>query len=66
MPMPAATANANTRGSSIRARIEHAFAHRKACCGLFNRTVGLARADAKLTLANLSGLSPHERRAAGR
>jgi IS5 family transposase len=53
-PMPAAMARANGRKSSIRARIEHVFAHQKNRFGLFIRTIGLARAEAKLTLANLA------------
>jgi transposase, IS5 family len=52
--MPEATARANGRKSSIRARIEHVFAHQKNRFGLFIRTIGLARAEAKLTLANLA------------
>lgn len=67
-PMPAATARANARKSSVRARIEHVFAHQKTRFGLFIRTIGLARAEAKLTLANLAynfdRLIFHERRAA--
>ena len=67
-PMPAATASANARKSSIRARIEHVFAHQKNRFGLFIRTIGIARAEAKLTLANLAydfdRLVFHERRAA--
>jgi len=53
-PMPQATARANAKTSSIRARIEHVFAHQKIRFGLFIRTIGLARAKAKLTLANLA------------
>ena len=53
-PMPQATARANGRKSSVRARIEHVFAHQKNRFGLFIRTIGLARAEAKLTLANLA------------
>lgn len=53
-PMPTSMARANARKSSIRARIEHVFAHQKNRFGLFIRTIGLARADAKLTLANLA------------
>jgi IS5 family transposase len=68
-PMPPATAQANARKSSIRARIEHVFAHQKNRFGLFIRTIGLARAEAKLTLANLAynmdRLIFHQRRAAG-
>lgn len=53
-PMPKATARANARKSSIRAAVEHVFAHQKNRYGLFIRTIGLARAEAKLTLANLA------------
>jgi IS5 family transposase len=53
-PMPLATARANAKKSSIRARVEHVFAHQKTRFGLFIRTIGLARAEAKLTLANLA------------
>ncbi len=67
-PMPQATAAANAKKSSVRARIEHVFAHQKTRFGLFIRTIGLARAEAKLTLANLAynmdRLIFHERRVA--
>jgi transposase, IS5 family len=67
-PMPRATARANAKKSSIRARVEHVFAHQKTRFGLFIRTIGLARAEANLTLANLAynfdRLVFHERRAA--
>jgi IS5 family transposase len=67
-PMPQATARANARKSSIRAAVEHVFAHQKTRFGLFIRTIGIARAEAKLTLANLAynmdRLIFHERRAA--
>jgi len=53
-PMPKATARANAKKSSIRAQAEHVFAHQKMRYGLFIRTIGLARADAKLTFANLA------------
>ncbi len=66
--MPVATAWANARKSSIRARIGHVFAHRKNRFGLFIRTIGLARAETKPTLANpacdFDRLIFHERRAA--
>ncbi len=66
-PMPKATARANSRKSAVRARVEHVFAHQKMRFGLFIRTIGLARAEAKLTLANLAynmdRLIFHERRA---
>jgi transposase, IS5 family len=65
-PMPRAMARANARKSSIRAVVEHVFAHQKNKFGLFIRTIGLARAEAKLTLANLAynmnRLIFHERR----
>jgi transposase, IS5 family len=51
-PMPLATARANAKKSAVRARIEHVFAHQKTRFGLFIRTIGIARAEAKLTLAN--------------
>ena len=66
-PMPKATARANARKSSIRARVEHVFAHQKNRFGLFIRTIGLARAESKLIAANLAynfdRLIFHERRA---
>jgi hypothetical protein len=66
--MSKATARANGKKSSVRARIEHVFAHQKMRYGLFIRTIGLARAEAKLTLANLAynfdRLVFHERRMA--
>lgn len=67
-PMTETTRRANARKSSIRARVEHVFAHQKNRYGLFIRTIGLARAEAKLTLANLAynfdRLIFHERRKA--
>lgn len=69
-PMPQRTARANAAKSAVRARVEHVFAHQKNRYGLFIRTIGLARAKAKLTLANLAfnfdRLIFHERRAATR
>ena len=68
LPPPQATARANAKKSSIRARVEHVFAHQKNRFGLFVRTIGLARAEAKMTLANLAynfdRLIFHERRVA--
>ena len=65
-PMPEATRRANATKSSVRARIEHVFAHQKTRFGLFIRTIGIERAEAKLTLANLAcnfdRLIFHERR----
>jgi len=67
-PMPARTARANAARSTVRARIEHVFARQKDQMGLFVRTIGIVRAKAKITLANLAynidRLIFHERRAA--
>ena len=67
-PMPASTARANAQKSAVRARVEHVFAHQKNRFGMLIRTIGLARAEAKLTLANLAynfdRLIFHEQRAA--
>lgn len=52
--MPAATSRANGKKSSIRARVEHVFTHQKERYGLFIGTIGLARAEAILTLANIA------------
>ena len=67
-PMPARTARANAAKSTIRARIEHVFARQKDQMALFIRTIGIARAETKITLANLvyniDRLIFHEQRAA--
>lgn len=67
-PMPRHMARANAKKSAIRAAVEHVFAHQKIRFGLFIRTIGLARAEAKLTLANIAcnfdRLIFHERRRA--
>ena len=52
--MTQATGRANAKKSTIRARVEHVFANQKQRFGLFIRTIGLARAEAKMTLANLA------------
>ena len=52
--MPARTAKANGRKSKDRAKVEHVFARRKARMGLTVRTVGLARAKAAVTMANIA------------
>ncbi len=56
------------RRSTVRARVEHVFARQKDQMGLVIRTIGIARATAKVTLANLDynmdRLAFHERRAA--
>ena len=66
-PMPVRTAKANAKKSKVRACVEHVFAHQKNHFGLFIRTIGLARAEAKLTLTNLAynfaRLIFHERKA---
>lgn len=67
-PMPERTAHANAAKSKVRARVEHVFARQKDQMGLFIRTIGIKRAEAKITLANLAynmhRLIFHERRAA--
>jgi IS5 family transposase len=67
-PMSKRTSGANARRSTVRARVEHVFARQKDQMGLFVRTIGIARAEAKITLANLAynidRLIFHERRAA--
>ena len=66
-PMPARTARANAARSTVRARIEHVFARQKDQMGLFIRTIGIKRAEAKIGIANLAynidRLIFHERRA---
>jgi transposase, IS5 family len=53
-PMPRHTARANAKRSRIRSAVEHVFAAQKSRMGLFIRTIGLARATAKIGLANLA------------
>ena len=53
-PMPKHTARANAKKSAVRAAVEHVFAHQKTRFGLFIRTIGLARAEAAITLANMA------------
>lgn len=53
-PMPERTAKANAAKSTVRARVEHVFAHQKAKMGLFIRVIGIRRAEARITLANLA------------
>lgn len=40
--------------SAVRASVEHVFAYQKGPMGLVIRTIGLARAQVKLGLANLA------------
>jgi hypothetical protein len=51
--MPKRTARANARKSAVRARVEHVFAEQKERMDLVVRTIGLARAELKIGLANL-------------
>jgi transposase, IS5 family len=53
-PMPARTRRANARKSAVRAAVEHVFARQKRTMGLAIRTIGLARAEVKIGLANLA------------
>jgi IS5 family transposase len=67
-PMPERTRKANSVKSKVRAFVEHVFAQQKSHMGLFIRTIGINRAEAKITLVNLAynmqRLIFHERRAA--
>ena len=67
-PMSDHVRRGNATKSKVRARVEHVFAQQKAKMGLFIRTIGIKRAEAKITLANLAynmnRLIFHERRAA--
>jgi len=53
-PMPAHIARGNARRARIRSRVEHVFAAQKRRFDLVIRTIGKARATAKLALANLA------------
>ena len=44
----------NAKIAKVRARVEHVFGHMKYCRGLTIRTIGLARAETKLSLAVLA------------
>ena len=52
--MPENVRRGNATKSKVRARVEHVFAHQKAKMGLFIRNLGIACAEAKITLANLA------------
>ena len=52
-PMPSHIARGNATRARVRAKVEHVFAEQKRRFGLVIRTVGVARATAKLALANL-------------
>lgn len=47
------TSRANDRKSVVRSKFEHVFGHQKDRMSLFIRTIGLARAKATITLANM-------------
>jgi transposase, IS5 family len=51
--VPETMRRANNAKSKIRARVEHVFAEQKHRMGLFVRTIGIARATAKIGMANL-------------
>lgn len=51
--MPRRTARANARKSAVRAHVEHVFAEQKDRMALCVRTIGLARAELKIGMANL-------------
>ena len=53
-PMPKRTRRANAAKSAVRSKVEHVFAHQKAHMGMTIRTIGLVRARAAITLANMS------------
>lgn len=53
-PMSEAMSRANGRRSKVRAAVEHVFARQKGTMGLFVRTIGIARARAKIGMANLA------------
>jgi len=53
-PMPKRTAKANAKKSKIRARVEHVFAHQKERMKIFIRSIGLERAEATITMANIA------------
>jgi IS5 family transposase len=67
-PMPPHIRRGNATRSSVRAAIEHVFAHQKGPMALCIRTIGIARARVKIGLANLTynirRLIHHERIAA--
>ena len=52
--MPRHIACGNTTRSRVRALVEHVFATEKRRMGLVIRSIGLVRATAKITLANLA------------
>ena len=53
-PMPPHIARGNATRARVRSRVEHVFAAQKQRMRLVVRTIGLIRATAKITLANLA------------
>jgi hypothetical protein len=53
-PMPRHVARGNAKRGEVRAAVEHVFAAQKRRLGLVIRTIGIARARAKIGLANLA------------
>ena len=53
-PMPAHIRRGNATRARVRAKVEHVFAAQKRRLHLIVRTIGLARATTKITLANLA------------
>jgi IS5 family transposase len=53
-PMSERTARASGRRSKIRAFVGHVFAQQKSRMGLFVRTIGIARARARIGMTNLA------------
>jgi IS5 family transposase len=53
-PMPSHIGRGNATRARVRSRVEHVFAAEKRRMGLVVRSIGLARATAKITLANLA------------
>ena len=53
-PMSERTREANAAKSKVRARVEHPFAHHKGPMGLVIRTIAIARANARITPANMA------------
>ena len=52
--MPKRTRSANAAKSAVRSKVEHVFAQQKVRMRLVIRTIGLKRARAAITLANMA------------
>ncbi|KKN82444.1 hypothetical protein LCGC14_0308660 [marine sediment metagenome] len=52
--MPEKMRKANAARSAVRSRVEHVFTCQKGPMGIFVRTIGIARAKAAITLANMA------------